>query len=54
MSVSWAGLAGDVVTGDHIYIGDGAVRLKVTAARAAEGEVDTPSSSVAPSPPVRV
>ncbi|MGO9974291.1 MAG: pyruvate kinase [Solirubrobacteraceae bacterium] len=41
MSVGWAGLADDVAAGDYIFMADGAVRLKVTAIRAAEGEVET-------------
>jgi pyruvate kinase len=41
MSVSWAGLTEAVETGEVVYLADGAVRLRVSEVRAAEGEVDT-------------
>ncbi|MGO9900444.1 MAG: pyruvate kinase [Solirubrobacteraceae bacterium] len=41
MSVGWAGLADNLALNDHVYVGDGAVRLRVTAVRAAAGEVET-------------
>jgi pyruvate kinase len=41
MSVSWPGLAGAVDPDDVIYLADGAIRLRVTVVRLAEGEVET-------------
>jgi pyruvate kinase len=41
LSVSWAGLAGAVDTGDVIYLADGKIRLRVGAVRTGEGEVET-------------
>jgi pyruvate kinase len=40
MSISWAGLAESVADGEILYLADGAVRLRVTATRAGEGEID--------------
>ncbi len=41
MSVSWGGLAEAVDPDDSIYLADGAIRLRVTAVRAGDGEVET-------------
>jgi pyruvate kinase len=44
MSVPWAGLASAAAsgeTGDVLYLADGSVRLRITAVREREGEVDT-------------
>jgi pyruvate kinase len=41
MSVAWAGLAASVDPDDVIYLADGAIRLRVNAVRAGDGEVDT-------------
>ncbi len=41
LSVSWAGLAEAVDPDDIIYLADGKIRLRVTAVRVAEGEVET-------------
>jgi pyruvate kinase len=41
MSVSWGGLAGAVDPDDVVYLADGAIRLRVTAVRAGDGEVET-------------
>ncbi|MGI8715764.1 MAG: pyruvate kinase [Solirubrobacteraceae bacterium] len=41
MSVSWAGLADAVDPEDVIYLADGAIRLRVKAVRAADGEIET-------------
>src|ERR1700710_581654 len=41
MSVSWAGLADAVEEDSILYLADGSVRLRVTAVRSAECEVDT-------------
>jgi pyruvate kinase len=41
MSIAWAGLAEAVAPGEVMYLADGAVRLRVEATRAAEGEIDT-------------
>src|SRR5213593_4437351 len=41
MSISWTGLPQNVEDGDVVYLADGAIRLRVTASRAAEKEVDT-------------
>jgi pyruvate kinase len=40
MTISWPGLAEALEPGAVIYLADGSVRLRVLAARAAEGEVD--------------
>jgi pyruvate kinase len=40
MSISWAGLAESVTTGEVLYLADGAVRLRVTTTRAGDGEID--------------
>ncbi len=41
MSVSWPGFAASVDPEDVIYLADGAIRLRVTAVRAGDGEVET-------------
>ena len=41
MSVSWAGLAEAVDPEDVIYLADGAIRLRVSAVRRAQGEIET-------------
>jgi pyruvate kinase len=41
MSVSWGGLATAVDPDDIVYLADGAIRLRVKAVRAAEGEIET-------------
>ncbi len=41
MSISWAGLADAVETESILYLADGSVRLRVTAVRGADGEIDT-------------
>jgi pyruvate kinase len=41
VSVSWGGLAAAVDPGDVIYLADGAIRLRVRAVRAGEGEIET-------------
>jgi pyruvate kinase len=41
ISVRWAGLADAVDPGDVLYLADGAIRLRATAVRAGEHEVDT-------------
>ena len=41
MSVAWAGLAEALEPGEVIYLADGSVRLRVSAVRAAECELDT-------------
>ncbi len=41
LSVSWPGLAEAVDPDDIIYLADGKIRLRVTAVRVAEGEVET-------------
>ncbi len=41
MSVSWAGLADALDADDVVYLADGAIRLRVTAVRVGEGEVET-------------
>jgi pyruvate kinase len=41
MSVSWSGLAEAVDPGDVIYLADGAIRLRVGAVRAGDGEIET-------------
>jgi pyruvate kinase len=40
MSVSWKGLAAALAPGDVFYLADGAVRLRVRAARPTEAEID--------------
>jgi pyruvate kinase len=40
MSISWAGLAGALETGDVLYLADGAVRLRARNVRPADHEVD--------------
>jgi pyruvate kinase len=40
MSISWAGLADSVQTGEILYLADGAVRLRVKATRPGDGEID--------------
>src|SRR5215203_2529359 len=40
MFISWAGLADTVTPDEVIYLADGAVRLRVTATRPGEGEID--------------
>jgi pyruvate kinase len=41
MSVSWPGLAAAVDPQDVIYLSDGAIRLRVDAVRAGDGEIET-------------
>ena len=40
MSITWAGLAESVESGEVLYLADGAVRLRVTATRPGDGEID--------------
>src|SRR3954464_4472068 len=40
MSITWAGLADSVDTGEIMYLADGAVRLRVTTTRPGDGEID--------------
>jgi pyruvate kinase len=40
MSISWAGLADSVHDDEIMYLADGAVRLRVTATRPGDGEID--------------
>jgi len=40
MYISWAGLADTVERDEVIYLADGAVRLRITATRAGDGEID--------------
>jgi pyruvate kinase len=40
MSISWAGLADSVGTGEILYLADGAVRLRVLGSRPGDGEID--------------
>jgi pyruvate kinase len=40
MSVSWAGLAAGMSVGDHFYLADGSVRLRVEAIRPGDNEID--------------
>src|SRR5688572_4555263 len=40
MSISWAGLADAVDSGEVLYLADGAIRLRTQEVRAGEGEVD--------------
>src|SRR4051795_2794250 len=41
MTISWPGLASAVEPGEIMYLLDGSIRLRVTATRAAAGEIDT-------------
>jgi pyruvate kinase len=41
MSVTWGGLAGAVDPEDIVYLADGAIRLRVKAVRAGDGEIET-------------
>jgi pyruvate kinase len=41
MSVSWGGLDEAVDPGDIVYLSDGAIRLRVTAVRSGDGEIET-------------
>ncbi|HET9094617.1 MAG TPA: pyruvate kinase [Solirubrobacteraceae bacterium] len=41
LSVSWPGLAEAVDAGDVVYLADGKIRLRVSAVRAGDGEVET-------------
>jgi pyruvate kinase len=41
MAITWAGLADTVGPGEIVYLADGAVRLRVTATRPGDGEIDT-------------
>ena len=40
MSISWDGLAGSIDPGEILYLADGAVRLRTTAVRAGDNEID--------------
>ncbi len=40
MSITWAGLAESVGSGEVLYLADGAVRLRVKATRPGDGEID--------------
>ena len=40
MYITWAGLADTVDEGEIMYLADGAVRLRVSATRPADGEID--------------
>jgi pyruvate kinase len=40
MAITWAGLADSVGPGEVVYLADGAVRLRVTATRPGDGEID--------------
>jgi pyruvate kinase len=40
MSITWAGLAESVDTGEILYLADGAVRLRVLTTRPGDGEID--------------
>jgi pyruvate kinase len=40
MSITWAGLAESVGTGEILYLADGAVRLRVLTTRPGDGEID--------------
>jgi pyruvate kinase len=40
MSITWAGLAESVETGEILYLADGAVRLRVLTTRPGDGEID--------------
>ncbi len=41
MAVSWHGLAAAVHVGDHLYLADGSVRLRVQSVRVEAGEIET-------------
>jgi pyruvate kinase len=41
MTITWPGLASAVETGEIMYLLDGSIRLRVTATRAGDGEIDT-------------
>jgi pyruvate kinase len=41
MSITWPGLASAVQPGEIMYLLDGSIRLRVTATRVGEGEIDT-------------
>ncbi|HEX2103597.1 MAG TPA: pyruvate kinase [Solirubrobacteraceae bacterium] len=41
MTITWPGLASAVEPGEVMYLLDGSIRLRVTATRAGEGEIDT-------------
>jgi pyruvate kinase len=41
MTITWPGLASAVQPGEIMYLLDGSIRLRVTATRAGEGEIDT-------------
>jgi pyruvate kinase len=41
MTITWPGLAAAVETGEIMYLLDGSIRLRVTATRAGDGEIDT-------------
>jgi pyruvate kinase len=41
MNITWPGLAAAVEPGEVMYLLDGSIRLRVTATRTAEGEIDT-------------
>src|SRR3954447_13536989 len=41
MSITWPGLAAAVQPGEIMYLLDGSIRLRVTATRVGEGEIDT-------------
>jgi pyruvate kinase len=40
MTINWDGLAGSVHAGEVLYLADGSVRLRATAVRAGDGEID--------------
>jgi pyruvate kinase len=40
MSITWAGLADSVASGEVLYLADGAVRLRVLSTRPGDGEID--------------
>src|ERR687883_85471 len=41
MTITWPGLAAAVQTGEIMYLLDGSIRLRVTATRVGDGEIDT-------------
>src|SRR3954470_8845335 len=41
MTITWPGLASAVAPGEVMYLLDGSIRLRVTATRAGDGEIDT-------------
>src|SRR5919199_1600118 len=41
MTITWPGLASAVQTGEIMYLLDGSIRLRVTATRVGDGEIDT-------------